>query len=159
MNLEATDHCFVKHANFIEYKKFQISMTSKTAEKRASFEIARYEIMKIVAEMVNGRIINLTLCDILHILDLHSSLISIPNICRLSLAITFGDNKVIASLSDNRTAIYGIRHGSLYYVRTVDELKVFVVKLVQELSTINNWYHRFEHIDVEAICNLYKCWI
>ena len=84
LNLEAIDHCFVKHTNFIKYEKFQISMTNKTAENRASFEIAGYKIMKIVAEMVNGRIIDLTLYDILHILDLHSSLISISNICRLS---------------------------------------------------------------------------
>jgi len=59
-------------------------MTSKTAENRASFEIAGYEIIKIVAEMMNGRIIDLTLCDILYILDLYFSLISISNICRLS---------------------------------------------------------------------------
>lgn len=105
-------------------------MTNKTAENRASFEIAGYKIMKIVAEMVNGRIIDLTLYDILHILDLHSSLISISNICRLSWAVTFGDNKIIARLSNSRIAIYSIRHGSLYYVRTVDELRVFVMKLM-----------------------------
>jgi len=30
------------------------------------------------------------------------------------------------------------------------------MKLMQKLGTINNWYHKFEHIDIEAICNLYK---
>ena len=80
MNLGTTDHCFVKYTNLIKYKKFQISMTDRIAEKGIIFEIARHGIVKIVVEIVNRRIIDLTLHNILHIPDLHSNLISISKI-------------------------------------------------------------------------------
>jgi len=112
--------------------------------------------VKIVVEVMNRRIINLTLCDVLYIPDLHSNLIFISKICRLGLAVIFGDNEAITSLGNNRTAIHGIRHESLYHFRTVDEPKVFVVKPIQELDTIDNWHYIFGHIGIEVIYNLYK---
>jgi len=128
LNLEVTDYCFVKCANFIKYEKFQTSITGRIAEKRTSFEIARYGIVKIAVEVVNRRIINLTLHDVLYIPDLYSNLISISKICRLDLAIIFGENEVIASLSNSKTAIYSVRHRSLYHIMIVDKPKMFVVK-------------------------------
>jgi len=95
-------------------------MTGRIVEKGTIFEIARHGIVKIVVEIVNRKIIDPTLHNVLHIPDLHSNLISISKICRLGLAITFGENKVIASLSNDRIAICNIRHGSLYHNRTVD---------------------------------------
>ena len=129
---------FVNLTNLIKYKKFQISMTDKIAEKGIIFEITRYRIVKIVVEIVNRRIIDLTLHNILHIPNLHSNLISISKIYRLGLAIIFGEDKVIVSLSNNRIAIFNIKHEGLYHIRTVDKPKIFVMKLVQEPNTINN---------------------
>ena len=85
-------------------------MTGRIAEKGTIFEIAKHGIVKIVVEVVNRRIIDPTLHNVLHIPDLHSNLISISKICRLGLAIIFGKNEVIASLSNNRIEICNIRH-------------------------------------------------
>jgi len=130
LDLGATDYFFVKYANFIEYEKFQMSMTGRIAKKKTSFEITRHEIERIVVKIANERIIDLTLYNILHILSLYFNFISISKIFVLGLAITFKENEVITSFGNSKTAIYGIRHVDLYHVRIVDEPKTFVIKLV-----------------------------
>ena len=83
MDSDTTDYCFIDHINFVKYKKFQISLVDKIAEKRTNFEIVRQQVIRLVVEVTNGRIINLTLYDILHMPGLYSNLILIPKICGL----------------------------------------------------------------------------
>jgi len=54
----------------------------------------------------------------------------IPKICGLSLAVTFGENDVVISFSDRRIIIYKVQYEELYHVKTVEEPKVFITKLV-----------------------------
>ena len=115
-----------------------MSITSKTVEKRTSFKIAKYRIIKIAVEIVNEIIIDLTLYNVLYTPNLYSNLIFISKIYILDLAITFRENEIIASLDDDKTAIYSIKHKSLYYFRIVDKPKTFIVKLMQKLDIINN---------------------
>jgi len=106
--------------------------------------------------VTNRRIIDLTLCDVLHIPDLHSNLISIPKICGLDLVITFSKNNVIASFSDRRMVIYRVQYEELYHVKTVGEPKVFIASSVQRLCSIDRWYYRLYYTGMNAIWNLYK---
>ena len=86
-------------------------MTGRTVKKETSFEIAKHRIVRIAVKIMNRKIIDLTLYNILYTPDLHSNLISIYKICRLGLAVTFGENKVITSFDNNRMAIYSIKCG------------------------------------------------
>jgi len=83
-------------------------MTGRIVKKETSFEIAKHGIVRIAVKIMNRKIIDLTLYNILYIPDL---LISIYKICRLGLAVTFGENKVITSFDNNKMAIYSIKCG------------------------------------------------
>ena len=85
IDLDITDHCFIDCADFVKYEEFQISLVSRIVEKRTDFEIMGQKIIKLVVKVTDGRIIDLTLHNILHMLGLYSNLISIPKICSLSL--------------------------------------------------------------------------
>ena len=78
------------------------------AEKRTSFEIVEQRVIRLVVEMTDERIIDLTLYNILYMPSLHSNLILISKICGLGSAVIFGENNIIASFSDRRMAIYEV---------------------------------------------------
>jgi len=77
--------------------------------------------------MTNGRIIDLTLYNILHTPSFYSNFISIPKIYSLGLAIIFSKNDIVASFRDKRIAIYGVLYRGLYHVKIVGEPKVLIV--------------------------------
>jgi len=86
--------------------------------------------------VTNGRIIDLTLYDVLHIPGLYSNPILIPKICSLGLAMIFSKNNIMASFSDRKIAIHEVQYEKLYHVKIVGELKVFMTSSVQKLYSI-----------------------
>ena len=70
----------MRQNNFVDYTVLTEPVLSKTAEKKMNFEIAGQRIVRMYIE-VNKQKVNLILQNVLHILELHSNLISIPRIC------------------------------------------------------------------------------
>jgi len=103
-----TDHCFADFLAFTEYEKFNIPLTGRTAEKGTSFMITGQETVKMAIKVENGRVIDLTLWNILHTPELHSNLILIPKICGLGLDVQFGEKEVVVKFSSGCTAICSI---------------------------------------------------
>ena len=132
-----TDHYFIDCADFVEYKKFQISLISRTAENGTDFEIVGQETIRLVVEVTDERIIDLTLYNILHMPSLYSNLILISKICSLGLTITFSKNNIMASFSYGRIMICVVWYRELYHIKMVRELKVFMVSSVQKLCFID----------------------
>jgi len=87
IDLGATDHCFVDFLAFTKYKKFNASLTGRTAEKVTSFTITDQGTVKMAIEVESGRVVNLTLWDVLYTPELHSNLNSILKICELGLDV------------------------------------------------------------------------
>jgi len=130
LDLGTIDYCFVKHADFIEYEKFQISLTGRTTKKEKSFEIARYKIVRIVVEKANGRIIDLTLYNILHTLSLYFNFISISKIFGLGLAITFRENEVITGAKYFIMLIYST--STFRYVDFLEKMTEAILEMLKK---------------------------
>jgi len=84
---EATDYCFADFSAFTEYDKFDAPLTGRTAEKGTSFMITGQGTVKMDIKVENGRVVDLTLQNVLYILGLHSNLISILKVCSLGLDV------------------------------------------------------------------------
>ena len=103
-----TDHCFADFLAFTEYEKFNVPLTGRTAEKGTSFMITGQGTVKMAIKVENGRVIDLTLWNVLYTPELHSNLILIPKVCGLGLDVQFGEKEVVVKFSGRCTAICSI---------------------------------------------------
>lgn len=100
-----TDHCFADVNVFTKYKKFEILLVRRIAEKGTNFSIAGQETVRMTIKVEDGKKMNLIFQDILYTSELCSNLISILKICNMSLNVVFSINDVVARLDNRHTAI------------------------------------------------------
>jgi len=94
--------------------------------------------VKITIEIENGKIIDLILRDMLYTPGLHSNLIFILKICKLSLDVIFGVEDMIAKFKDRKIAILEVYHNKIYLVRVIYEPLALNIRLVRKVISLEN---------------------